>query len=173
MMGRLASTNRKDHGLAVVEFAMVLPILLVIMFGVVDFGRAVLVKQVMINLSREAANLASRGTELQDVTNAIQLSSAPLSIANNGYVIVTEVTRDENGNLSITDQHAEGGFIRSSRIGQGSGNAAVLPPSDNDIPLPGQNMYVAEVFYRSPAITPLGELVNISIGDIFYDSAFF
>ena len=165
--------RRRSHGLAVVEFAMVLPILLIIMFAVVDFGRAVLVRQVMVNLSREAANLASRGTELQDVVNAIRLSSQPLDIDENGYLIVTEVSRDINGNLSISRQQIVGGEPQGSRIGTGVGNTAVLPDTDIDIPLAGQNMYVAEVFYRSPPITPLGRLVNITLGEIYYDSAFF
>lgn len=160
-------------GLAVVEFTLVLPVLMVIMFGVVDFGRAVLVKQVMINLSREAANLASRGTPFPDVVAAIQLSSSPLNLQTSGFLILTEVTRDINGNITINQQTSAGGNAGNSRIGSGSGNPANLPPTDLDLPLPGQSMYVAEVFYNSPPITPLGELVNISPGEDYYDSAFF
>lgn len=168
-----SSINKRLSGLAVVEFAMILPMLLVILFGVIDFGRAVLVRQVMINISREAANLASRGTDLNDVVNAIQLSSAPLSLVNNGYLVITEVERDINGNTSITDQIEAGGQPGNSRVGSGVGNAATLPVTDTPIPLPGQNMFVAEVFYRSPPITPLGQLVNITLGEVYYDAAFF
>ncbi len=162
-----------QYGLAVVEFAMILPILMVLMFGVVDFGRAVLVKQVMINLSREAANLASRGTNLPDVIAAIQISAAPLDLQANGYLIVTEVQRDINGNLTISKQMGDGGRPGGSHVGSGTGSPATLPATNTAIPLPGQNMYVAEVFYHSRPITPLGQLVNITLNENFYDSAFF
>ncbi len=173
MNTRQRRSQRRSLGLAAVEFAMVLPILLILLFGVVDFGRIVLVRQVMINLSREAANLASRGTPLTDVVNAIQLSAAPLNLSQNGYLVVTQVERDNNGNVRITDQQAFGGQTRGSHVGVGIGNLATLPVTNTPVPLPGQNMFVAEVFYHSPSITPLGRLVDISLSEEFYDAAFF
>lgn len=160
-------------GLAVVEFAIVLPVLMIILFGVVDFGRTVLVRQVMINLSREAANLASRGTPLDDAMNAIIQSAAPLDMNEHGRMILSEVVRDVNGNTTISDQRIAGSLGNGSRVGTGVGNPATLPATDTPIPLPGQNMFVAEVYYQSPPITPLGNLVNITLGEIFYDAAFF
>lgn len=163
----------RQRGLAVVEFAMILPILLVLMFGVVEFGRAILTRQVMINLSRETANLASRGTALPDAVSAAMLSSAPLNLQTNGYVILTEVFRETNGNLRVRRQHAAGGRPGASHVGVGAGNSATLPATPVQIPPRGQSLFVAEVYYRSTPITPLGSLLNITIGENFYDVAFF
>lgn len=161
------------RGVAVVEMVMVLPILLVLMFGVIDIGRSILSHQVLINLSREAANLTSRGTSLDDAIAAIQVSAAPLNIERDGYVLITEVLRDASGRLSIVQQRAAGGEVHASRIGTGVGNTAVLPPTSTAIPPIGRNLFAAEVFYHSEPITPLGSLVDINTGGVYYDVAFF
>lgn len=160
-------------GLAAVEFAMVLPVLLLIFFGIVDLGRAVLTRQILTNLSREAANLASRGTSLADTLAAIQISAAPLDLAANGKLIVTEVLRDTNGQLKVYAQLTSGGLSNPSRVGQGIGNAAQLPPASPPVPPNGQTLMAAEVFYHSAALTPLGTLLNSVIGDVLYDAAYF
>ncbi len=161
------------RGVAVVEMVMVLPILLVLMFGVIDIGRSILSHQVLINLSREAANLTSRGTSLDDAIAAIQVSAAPLDIERDGYIVITEVLRDANGRLSIVQQRTAGGEAHASHIGTGIGNTAVLPATSTAIPPNGRNLFAAEVFYRSKPITPLGNLIDIETGGVYYDVAFF
>lgn len=162
-----------SRGIAIVEFAMVLPIMLVLMFGVVELGRAVLTRQVLLNVSREAANLASRGTSMGDAIGAVQVSAAPLDLPGRGYVILTEVRRDANNATRIHQQMGLGATPEASRIGAGIGNTANLPATPTPIPPPGFNLYVAEVFYHSDPITPLGNLLNSAIGDVYYDIAFF
>lgn len=163
----------RSRGVAIVEFAMVLPIMLVMMFAIVELGRAVLTRQVLLNVSREAANLASRGTTMSDAIDAVQMSAAPLDLSGRGYVILTEVRRDANNALRIHQQRAVGATPEASRIGTGVGNAATLPATPTPIPPPGFNLIVAEVFYHSTPITPLGGLLNSAIGDVYYDIAFF
>ncbi len=170
---RTSRGARHHRGIAVVEFAFVLPILLVLIFGVIELGRAVLTRQVLLNLSREAANLASRGTSLNDSIAAIQLSDEPLDMEANGFIIITEVIRDQNNKVKIRNQVSSGTVSSASRIGSGSGSAATLPSTPSPIPPQGLILYVAEVFYKSEPITPLGKLLNQSIGEISYDVAFF
>ena len=50
--------NDKD-GQSLIEFALVLPILLLVLFGITEFGRAILVKNVLHTASREGARLAA------------------------------------------------------------------------------------------------------------------
>lgn len=167
------NTVSRPRGLVVVEFAMVLPIMLVILFGIIDLGRTILTYQVMINVSREAANLAARGTPLVDAIAAVSLSSHPLDLAADGYIVVTEIGRDINGNATIRAQRASGGAAHASRIGIGVGTVPTLPDVTPRVPPNGGTMYVAEVFYESAPITPVGNLVGIAITDVFYDVAFF
>ena len=53
---RLCRRNRK--GAAAVEFAIVAPIFFLLIFGMIEFGRMVMVQQVITNASREGARVA-------------------------------------------------------------------------------------------------------------------
>ena len=170
-MSRLA--QGRQQGLAVVEFAMILPILLLLFFGIVDLGRIVLTRQILINVSREASNLASRGTSPADAVAAALISAQPLKIPTDGYVIVTEVFRDINGKTTVRSQTKSGGYPKPSKIGASTGAAATLPATPTSVPPNGQSIFATEVYYHSVAITPLGTLINMTVGDTFYDVAFF
>ena len=54
-MGRILSFHSNKRGQALVEFAFILPFLLVIIGGIVDFGLAFFVGQVIENAAREGA----------------------------------------------------------------------------------------------------------------------
>ena len=54
-MGHLRSFYRNKRGQALIEFAFILPFLLVIVGGIVDFGLAFFVGQVIQNAAREGA----------------------------------------------------------------------------------------------------------------------
>jgi Flp pilus assembly protein TadG len=45
-------------GQAIIEFAVLLPILLLVLFGITEFGRAIMVKNVLHTAAREGARLA-------------------------------------------------------------------------------------------------------------------
>ncbi len=164
---------RRFRGLAAVEFAMVLPIMLVILFGIIDLGRAILTYQVLINISRESANLAARGTPMADAIAAVSLSANPLDLRAHGYVVLTEVVRDVNGNATIKAQQRSGGAPRPSRVGNGVGAVPTLPNVTPRVPANGGTLYISEVFYQSAPITPVGALIGKPLNDIFYDIAYF
>ena len=46
---------KREEGAAAVEFALVLPLLMLILFGIIEFGFALYNKEVITNASREAA----------------------------------------------------------------------------------------------------------------------
>lgn len=50
---------RNARGNAVVEFALVLPILLLVLFGITEFGRMILTTNILNTASREGARLAA------------------------------------------------------------------------------------------------------------------
>jgi len=50
--------EKDKRGQSLIEFALVLPILLLVLFGITEFGRAILVKNVLHTASREGARLA-------------------------------------------------------------------------------------------------------------------
>lgn len=162
-----------QSGLAVLEFAMMLPVLLVLLFASIDLGRVILIRQIMLNLSREAANLACRGTAFADVMSAVQTSAAPLNLAQDGYVILTEIYRSSASVVTVKSRLTYGGRAGSSHVGATVGGAAVLPASTPAMPPTGMSLYVAEVFYHVDPITPLGQFVTLSGNSSYYDVAFF
>jgi Flp pilus assembly protein TadG len=55
---KLCRLCRKDRrGAAAVEFALVAPVLMLLVFGMIEFGRLVMVQQVLTNASREGARV--------------------------------------------------------------------------------------------------------------------
>lgn len=58
-------SRRNRKGAAIVETAVVLPILLLMTFAIVDFGRAMMAKQVIVNASREGVRKAVVGGRTQ------------------------------------------------------------------------------------------------------------
>lgn len=55
---QLVSLARDSRGQSVIEFALVLPLLLVVVFGITEFGRAWLTMNVLTSAAREGARLA-------------------------------------------------------------------------------------------------------------------
>lgn len=76
--------SRKENrrGVAVVEFAVVAPLLFMLVFGIIEFGRLFMVQQILTNASREGARRAvlerATVTEVQTVV-ATYLSGASVS----------------------------------------------------------------------------------------------
>jgi len=69
---RLCRRNRK--GVAAVEFAVVAPVLFLMILGMIELGRAIMVQQVITNASREGARVAvldgTTGTEVQNAVDS-------------------------------------------------------------------------------------------------------
>jgi Flp pilus assembly protein TadG len=58
-MNGLRGTSRlKRRGASAVEFAVVAPVLFLMIFGMIEFGRLIMVQQIMTNASREGAREA-------------------------------------------------------------------------------------------------------------------
>jgi Flp pilus assembly protein TadG len=59
-------------GAAAVEFAVVVPVLILIVFGMIEFSRVMMVEQILTNAAREGARKGSLpGTTTSDVTTAV------------------------------------------------------------------------------------------------------
>ena len=167
------SRGAGQSGQALLEFTFTAMILIVMAFGLIDFGRAIYNKQVITNLTREGSNLASRGTTLPDTATAVITGSAPLNLGLNGRVIVTKVTNTGSagaGVFTIAGQESRGGISASSKIGSLGGTAA-LPTAAQ--PLPNASVYVTEVFYAFSPITPVGSLLSVAMPSTMYDIAYF
>ena len=57
-LGKAVAFTRAERGVAVVEFAILVPFLLLIVFGILDFGRAMNYKNELTQLANQAARSA-------------------------------------------------------------------------------------------------------------------
>lgn len=66
------SSRQVRRGAAVVEFAIVAPIFVLFVFGMIEYGRMVMVQQVLTNATREGARQAVlEGATSDDVVDAV------------------------------------------------------------------------------------------------------
>lgn len=168
----------RQHGLAAVEFALLLPMLLLLLFGMIDAGRALQANIIMTNIGREGANLVARGstqleTGSQDIIYALMASAPPLNVNGQGMVYITRVMGVASGGVSrsvVLDQYrwddagrnlgfrASGYAPTSKAYGCTSWNAGLCASvSSKSRPSTtvmdgklsdGEVVYVVETFYR-------------------------
>lgn len=97
-MKKICPPLRKNQaaGIASVEFAIVLSLLLLLMFPLADFARAIQSHMVILSMSREGANLASRGptsleSSSQSIMTSLAATSPPLDMNRNGMILITKI----------------------------------------------------------------------------------
>jgi Flp pilus assembly protein TadG len=194
ILNKWASKSRERSGQALVEFMFVGFILLFMLFAMIDFSRAISMKQVLIDISREGANEAARGAgdtvdaTISNAMAAVIAGANPLNINQNGQVIISAVLNTGSGTYKITNQLSEGALTQPSKIGMlnaiGSGatNSAVVMPlqanNGGEVPQPNQTSYIAEVYYNFQAATSLGNVMvggmkGFTVTNQFYDVAYF
>lgn len=70
---KLCRSFRKQRGAAAVEFAIVAPIFILLLFGMIEYGRMVMVQQMLTNATREGARRAVLdGTSVQNVKDTVK-----------------------------------------------------------------------------------------------------
>jgi Flp pilus assembly protein TadG len=164
--------RRGESGQAFIEFSLIIMVMTVMLFGLIDFGRFIYQRQVVVNLSREGANLVLRNTSPDVAAAAVLNSSSPLTMNTKGRLFMSTVS-NSNGTVQVTSQWATGGLNSvSSKIGAVN-STANMPSTPTKIPAAGKNLYVTEVYYSFTPITPLGKLLKLVMPATLYDVAYF
>jgi Flp pilus assembly protein TadG len=77
------SASGQRHGAAMVEMALVLPVFVALMLGVIEFGRAIMVGQLVTNAAREGCRQAildgSTNTAVNDFVQQFMADTANVS----------------------------------------------------------------------------------------------
>ena len=160
---------RDPRGVATLELALVTPLLLVVLLGIIEFGNALSIDHTITSLSREGANIASRGSALGDAVQTVAASGSSISLDAHGGVIGTRLVV-QGGTPVIADQEMSPGYSGVSRLG------ALGDPVPSMVTLgldDGMTVFVMEVFYQYQAMTPLGDLVEVSLPQTIYERAVF
>ena len=157
------------------ELALLVPLLCLVVFAIVDYGRVLNDEQILVSLSRQGSNMASRGQTLTAAANAVVAGSAPLNLSQAGQVIITSVARVSNADTITGQVVVTNGTALPSKIGTGVGNQATVPAVIDDIftKNSGQTVYITEIYYPFQQITPLARMWNLVLPSTLYQAAFF
>ncbi|MEA2902245.1 MAG: hypothetical protein QOH36_2132 [Actinomycetota bacterium] len=77
--GSTVVRRRDDRGAAVVEFALVLPVLVLFVFGIIEFGRAYNARIELTSAVREGARASALGGDLAAATAATKAAAPGLT----------------------------------------------------------------------------------------------
>lgn len=165
---------RNHRGAAIVEFCLVLPILLVIVFAIIDFGRLVQARFIITSLAREGGNLASRGIDSgTDLITMLQSGATPLNMINSGKICISSIQAGLTAAsplpvISTTPaQLCSGNLNVASGISAGAPNLGltaamyghlVFKPANQTADING--VTVVETFYEYTPITPLPNFIT-------------
>ncbi len=100
-------TRNKEQGMAILEFALLMPMFLIALFAVIEFGSAVLTHQILTASAREAARFGMRTGDPRPSEAAIQ-QKAFAYVDNSGLdaskadIIVSGAGGEAGENLTVT-----------------------------------------------------------------------
>jgi TadE-like protein len=200
---RAASFRRRAaeaSGQSMIEMAMILPLVVTLVLGMIELSYALLDQHVATKLTREGANLISRDSTLDDAFRALQaMATRPIDFSSRTKVIFTVIkspstTGAANYNVPIVYQRA---VMGASGVGGGSlivcgctsgmfgsGPDYIAANSDNNTSLRvtggipansvslGSMMYVTEIYTSHPLITPFDRF-GITVPNTLYSIAYF
>jgi hypothetical protein len=163
-----------EKGIAALELALILPILIIMAFVIIDFGMLIQARLVVTNLAREGGSLASR--DIQSAGNLIamlQAGASPLNLAGDGRIYIWKIragTTAQNPDpfIDLTVSANGGALSVASSIGTGKPNLGLSTQLYDHLEFdnsPGKKtadiseVTVVEVFYRCTPITPISKFV--------------
>ncbi|MFQ5528800.1 MAG: TadE/TadG family type IV pilus assembly protein [Gemmatimonadota bacterium] len=160
---------RDDSGQEIAEMALILPFLLLLVLGIVEFGSIFGTSHSLTSLGREGANIAARGAPL-DTVNALMLENgSEIDLAGHGGSITSRVVVQDSV-PTIQDQVATDGYTDQSRLGRPGQPAEGLTRLAG---AEGASFYVVELFYDYDDRTPLRRLLGSTVPEVLYSRAVF
>ena len=175
--------NRRGHlgerGIAAVELAIVLPLMLIIVFAIVDFGRLFNARLSITNLAREGGSIASRTSLISpdktaaDIIAMLQqgITSDLGGFATSGKIYVWRIKggKEAAPNPDIdtsVSASSPGGLSVPSSIGSKLTNLGLSPTFYQHLVYKTANkmsdissVTVVEVFYKYTPISPISNLI--------------
>jgi len=179
-------------GQALTELALILPMLLVLALGAIEVSNMIQGYLTLSHLTREGANMISRGIASPDsaLDAIIESACPPLCTDNQGQwkVIYSRVgprsdpidpsgCEPDNDTYVVLEQFippTKGSLDEPSKLGSACDQVTEAELPNIDQISTGNNLYIVEAFYQYEAITPVGNMkVNLGNPIIFYERAVF
>ncbi|MGJ4946606.1 TadE/TadG family type IV pilus assembly protein [Bradyrhizobium sp. HKCCYLS1011] len=171
---RMRDFRTDVRAVAATEFAIVLPFMLVLFLGGVEFGNGLAINVKVSETSHSVADMVAQntqvaGTRMQAILGAATAIMAPYPTTDsNGSlmtVTVSEVSTDSNGNATV--QWSESTSSTGSRpVGQTMTLSAF---TSNTTPVNANiSLILAEVFYTYKPNLGYGIMGNVTLSDSYY-----
>jgi Flp pilus assembly protein TadG len=166
-MNRTSRTNhrivgarflRAEGGVAIVEFALVLPVLMTLLYGTVEITRYILITQKVEKMAHSVADVTAQSATaslatLNQVMAAASDIMKPYSMSTNGRIIISSLYRPQGeDDASINWRHqSTGGLSVTSQLGA----IGAIPTMPTGFVFEErENVIAAEVYYQfSPLIS--------------------
>jgi hypothetical protein len=184
------------RGAAALELALVLPMLLVLSFGAIDFGRLIYARLIIASVSREGGSLACRfispddaATEgvdekvvqINNLSGMLQQSGLPLDLSGSGKIWISQITAGVSNDDSEPNLYGDSPYGYGSLGGSGASSSTV-PTEFGLIDALRERLvfhegkgpdldsvWVVEVYYKYVPITPLPNLITGILNTPGYD----
>jgi Flp pilus assembly protein TadG len=105
------------QGIAAVEFALLLPLLLLILFGIMDLGSAIVIKSKVRTAASTVAEIANQYTAIHNSdVNAILGAAAAIITpypVSNVSVVLSQIIIDGSGRATVSWSDAQNGSARA------------------------------------------------------------
>ncbi len=158
----------KEKGAVAIEFALSLPIWLVLLIGAADATYLMIVSQRVDRITYSVTDIVTQSetlkiTDLQNILLAAGQLMQPFEFGADGVVIVTSLYKPSGQPVQISWQYVGGGTLpRASKIG----TPGQLPVMPNGLTLnDNENVIVSEVYYDfDPMFINAGVLAK---GDVY------
>lgn len=176
---------RSQKGVAAVEFSFVAIILLLVVFGIIEFGSLIQAQAVVTNVAREGGSIASRDiltsqdeSNKSNLLNLLEASSWPLNFGANPSKFKIFIARVQAGTAGTAEDNAPSCTDETiQQSGQLNGPTVYEPENGNQCGLtntfwglltfnpvigtaPLNQMTVVTVYYQHDPLTPLANFLT-------------
>ncbi len=161
MLRRVGGFIRNHRGVAMAEFALMLPVLMLLTAGSFEVARYALMTQKLDRIAATLSDLIARSnveniteTEISNIIDSALYMAQPFDIAGENMIILTSVQGRAGEAPEILSQRISGSIpSTSSVIGSTIGGDATLPAAFPDAGsgetlADGETLIIAEVYYN-------------------------
>jgi Flp pilus assembly protein TadG len=163
--------DRARRGIAAVEFALTLPVMMVLLLGAADGTYYLLICERADRIAYTVTDIVTQNetvtiANLKDILMGAEQLMEPFNFGTQGVVVISSVYQPTSGSSVIKWQYTGGGTLsKTSKVGS-SGGTATLP---NGLALnANDNVIVTEVYY---SFTPLFAPSELFPAKVIYRAA--
>jgi Flp pilus assembly protein TadG len=160
---------RDERGQGLAELVITLPFLLLLALGLIEVSRAIEHSHTMSGLTREGANIASRGTALNDALTITRANQSASGLGTGGGAIASRI-EVVAGVPRVVAQVASTVYAVLSRVGRQDSTATPYVTAGL---LTGGRYFVVELFVPYQPITGFDRLLPGMIPGTLYDRSLF